>query len=316
MGLDVRFANFIKRRREMKYKLTMAFVVCIVFCGGMIAQAAIVMSDGNSTVTVDPNVQPNMYNWIVDGQNNLFEQDFWYAFDGLAQQSLNTLAQPSYLQPLSNILTVSYVGNGLTVNVLYSLVGGTPGSHRSDIAETISIINTSGSAQRIRFYQYVDFDLNGTPGNDYVVFPNLQRVQQYEPGAIMSETIVTPAPSDYEGNTFPNTLLGLSSGVMYPLNNAPGIGVPLGPGDVTWAYEWDQIIPANGILLISKDKSIAPIVPEAASIIIWFGLSSMFVMRVWRRRRIAVPATPSRRLQWSDESRIAIHQMIERGYRH
>lgn len=57
-------------------------------------------------------------------------------------------------------------------------------------------------------------------------------------------------------------------------------------------------------------------VPEAASIIIWFGLSSLFVMRVWRRRRIAVPATPSRRLHWSDESRMAIHQIIERGYRH
>jgi hypothetical protein len=57
-------------------------------------------------------------------------------------------------------------------------------------------------------------------------------------------------------------------------------------------------------------------VPEAASIIIWFGLSSLFVMRVWRQRRIAVPATQSRREPWSDESRMAIHQIIERGFRH
>jgi hypothetical protein len=57
-------------------------------------------------------------------------------------------------------------------------------------------------------------------------------------------------------------------------------------------------------------------VPEAASIIIWFGLSSLFVMRIWRRRRITVPATPSSRLHWSDESRMAIHQIIERGCRH
>jgi len=61
--------------------------------------------------------------------------------------------------------------------------------------------------------------------------------------------------------------------------------------------------------------SVDPI-PEPVSLIIWslFGLGTMFGLRVWRRRGIAVPATPTRQ-PWSDESRMAIHQMIERGYR-
>ncbi len=53
-------------------------------------------------------------------------------------------------------------------------------------------------------------------------------------------------------------------------------------------------------------------IPEPATIIIWslLGGASWFGVRVWRQRRIAVPA---RRQPWSDESRMAIHQMIERG---
>jgi choice-of-anchor C domain-containing protein len=63
--------------------------------------------------------------------------------------------------------------------------------------------------------------------------------------------------------------------------------------------------------------SVDPI-PEPATIIIWslFGLGSMFGLRVWRRRGIAVPATPARHQPWSDESRMAIHQIIEKGCRH
>jgi hypothetical protein len=60
------------------------------------------------------------------------------------------------------------------------------------------------------------------------------------------------------------------------------------------------------------------VIPEPASLIIWalFGLGSMFGVRVWRRRGIAVPATPARHQPWSDESRMAIHQIIEKGCRH
>jgi hypothetical protein len=59
-------------------------------------------------------------------------------------------------------------------------------------------------------------------------------------------------------------------------------------------------------------------VPEPISILIWslFGLGSVFGVRVWRQRRISVPTGPARRQPWSDENRMAIHQIIERGYRH
>jgi len=65
-----------------------------------------------------------------------------------------------------------------------------------------------------------------------------------------------------------------------------------------------------------KTDIIVPPIPEPATIIIWslLGGASWLGMRVWRRRGIAVPATPTRQ-PWSDESRMAIHQMIERGYR-
>jgi hypothetical protein len=67
------------------------------------------------------------------------------------------------------------------------------------------------------------------------------------------------------------------------LNDVNG---PVGPGDVTWALQWDLIIPAGGSLGISKDKSRhINFVPEPSSLAL-AGLSA--VVLAFRRKNCSL----------------------------
>jgi hypothetical protein len=83
-------------------------------------------------------------------------------------------------------------------------------------------------------------------------------------------------------------------------------------GSLVGAIELSSDNPVGTWHFIDWTPAQSDFVPEPASLIIWslFGLGSMFGVRVWRQRKIAVPAS---RQPWSDENRMAISQIIERG---
>jgi hypothetical protein len=146
------------------------------------------------------------------------------------------------------------------------------------LLETVTLSNTSTQPIALHFFQYSDFDLNGSPNGDYVQFTNANAVDQYKIiGGNMeklAETVHTVTPhagvtQEYQGDFFPNTLNSLNDANPTTLNNTPPVGgPPLGPGDMTWAYEWDYTLPAlNGTLIIGKDKRISvEAVPEPGTI--------------------------------------------------
>jgi hypothetical protein len=81
---------------------------------------------------------------------------------------------------------------------------------------------------------------------------------------------------------------GFSHGVFQDTGNF------VGPGDVTWAYQWIVVLDPGESFLISKDKRITggtpdrgPFVPEPASLAIWGGLSVLGLVFGNRFRRKA-----------------------------
>jgi len=221
--------------------------------------------DENSVVDIDTDDQLNANNWIVEGQDQLFQQGFWYRVGNDAEQSLHTLPHP--VEGASDInfdgnddaLFVRYDGEGFRVEVRYILDGGAPGSGTSDMAEQISITNLGRSPLDFHFFQYSDFEILGTDGNDSAVFTNANSVQQYEGALTLSETVVTPVPSHREIDFFDTTRAKLNDGLPTTLSDTPPTAVVLGPGDLTWAYQWDVLIPAFGTFQISG------VVPEPAT---------------------------------------------------
>ena len=85
---------------------------------------------------------------------------------------------------------------------------------------------------------------------------------------------------------------------MNELNTVPGYTLNdpntntsssiVGPGDVTWAYEWDRTISPGSTFLISKDKALTgvPQVPEPSALAL--ALAGLFALSgVAAQRRVA-----------------------------
>lgn len=267
-----------------------AFSVTIV-CGllGLATEPApaalLSLIDGNSSADFDTSSSGNNYNWFVDGVDRLSQQAFWYRVGGVGPElSVHSLAigvqgtTDSNFDGNPDTLFVRYVGAGFNVETRYTLDGGTPGSGASDLAEQISIINTGESALDYHFFQYADFDLSAA---DSILFTNANTVRQSGPGSELTETVVTPVPSHREGGFFPVTLNELNDALPTTLNDLPAIGVPIGAGDMTWAYQWDVLINPGDTFQISKDKNLKPIVPEPGTAL---AIAAIGILSAVRRR--------------------------------
>lgn len=250
--------------------------------GGPLASADIVnLTSGNSSLQIDTSF--GAQNWVVDGVNNLFQQWFYYRTPGTSntQPGINNISAPVINQLAPNVASVSFSNAELSVTVFYTLLGGNAGTFTSDIGEVIQINNTSGAPLPLSFFQYCDFDLNGAQGGQVVVIdPQLDDATQFGNGTELSETGIVPAANRAEANLFRNTLNSLETVAGYNLDNT----LSAGPGDVTWAFQWDRTLAAGGTLLISKDKQLTPAVPAPAALLL--GAAGLSLVG-WMKRRLS-----------------------------
>lgn len=257
--------------------LALLLVVGGALSPGLAGATTYTLTDGNSSATVDPSSQAGMYNWRVDGVNHLYQQWFWYRVGNTAEQSINTISSPVVSQLAPNQLGIVYTAAGLfNVTIQYTLFGGQPGSGQADIGESIRVNNLSCSKLDFHFFQYSDFDLMGIPGGDTAEHVNANMVRQSKGDLAISETTILPTPSRWEIDYFDNTLNRLNDGVATTLSNTAS---PLGPGDVTWAFEWDKNIPKGGSLLISKDKQLSAVPIPPGALLLGSGLLGLVGVR-------------------------------------
>jgi hypothetical protein len=277
------------RRSNLVAVLGVLLAVCGALSVATTAQAAIVtLTDGNSSTSIDASTPVGQFNWLVDGVNQTFQQGFWFRIgDAGDEQALSTVPLVSAGTAFGDTVAQLHYKNPGVMDVLvnYTLLGGSLGSHSSDLGESIRVINLGASTMSLHFFQYVDFDLNGSAGGNYLRFVDAHTVDQWGGGgAVLSETVVTPMANHFEGKVYPTTLLKFSDGLPTTLADAPPVGTVLGPADVTWAYEWDVDIAPGDNFTISKDKMLSA-VPEPATIIVWSLLSGFAIAFGWRRFR-------------------------------
>jgi len=254
--------------------------------------ATFTLSDLNSSAQIDDASQSGMFNWTVNGVNQLAQQWFWFRVGSTGgQSSIDTLpllaatASDTNGNGQPDTLFLSYGSTtGLQIDVRYTLRG--TASSGSDMQEQINITNNSNVTLDLHFFQYTNFDLNGTPAGDTVSLINANTVRQSKSGALISETVATPAANHYElGLTTdsPNTLTRLNSGS--PITLLDG-ATTRGPGDATWAFQWDQSLAPGATLQISKDKNLAIPEPGTSALIITVGtaFAGLTFLRKWSRR--------------------------------
>lgn len=264
-------------------------VAAVVLSLALGAQAQIQnLLDNDSVASIDPTSSAGMFNWSVDGQNQLAQQWFWYRVGNAAEAPINAISAPSIIRPDAKTAYITYNNGAYSVEIDYVLNGQSAGSGQADIRESIRIHNNTAAPLDFHFFQYSDFDLLGTAGGDTVALGTdisgrfNEALQTKGPlnSSTLTETDVTPGANHGEVGFFNTTLAKLNNGIADNLNDNAG---PVGPGDVTWALQWDYsgatAIAPGGDVLISKQKFLQ--VPEPTSCAL-VGLAAAAC--IWRRR--------------------------------
>jgi len=262
-----------------------SLAICAIACAAVSANAQIVtLTDLNSSAQINTASQLGMFNWTVDGVNQLYQQWFWYGIgSGTSQSSIDTISAPTITTPNAYSAYINYHNASLSAQVNYVLTGGVLGSGGSALNESIHIVNVSNGNLALRFYQYSDFDLMGSPGGDTLqLYRNLAgkfyEAVQTKGNVEMSETDVVPGADHGEASLFNSLVTRLNGGTQITLADNTGV---VGPGDTAWALEWDVTLAPGASLDISKNKVISA-VPEPGTLSL-LGLG--FLALVWRKRR-------------------------------
>ena len=246
------------------------------------------LEDGNSVTHVSVGNQgPGMASWVVNGVNQLSQQWFWYRVGNGPEQSLDRLnlvfarASDTNENAGYDVLELKF-GTGqdtatssYLVTVRYSLMGGQAGERNvSDLGEQIMIENRNAGSLDFHFFQYSNFDLGSTPADDWVSIAGQGHntaTQRDSELHVMTETVVSPAPSHFEAALAGVTLAKLQDGVAGDLSDTAFAG----PGDVTWAYQWDFTLGNGQSFIISKDKNMMELPEPVTMAGLFLGLAGV-----------------------------------------
>lgn len=281
--------------RQTRYPTGFAVLAAtVLLClAGPVQGITVDLQDLNSTARFDLDdvVRNGLVSWQVDGVEQVYQQWFYYRIgDTGPEQNVSSLGLTGYKVTDVN----EYTGNdtlslwftvdgNFKINLTFSLTGGGAGSYKADMQETVKVTNLSSSSKDFHIFQYCDFDLGGTPNDDVVSVIGGNSAYQVDTHFITSETVVNHLPTHYEAGAFDTTLQKLLDQGPTTLNDQANAG----PGDVTWAFQWDFTLGTGleNTYIISKDKNFGHM-PEPLTVLgTCIGLGSLGAYL--RRRRLA-----------------------------
>jgi hypothetical protein len=247
-------------------------LVLAVGAGGVDAAPVATLVDKDSSASFDLGGDSGMYTWTIGDVEHMARQWFWFRVGSSGpEESIDALGGEFHGTTDTNwdgdheTLYVRYEDSRLRAEITFILTGAEAGNPTSDIAESIRLTNLMATPLDLHFFQLCDFDLGGTITDESVRIVGGNTAQQTDVGFYASETVLTPSPDHFQVGYVPDILSSLNDGTPTTLSD---FGGSTGPGNLSWAFEWDTTLGASGspssTLLISKDKQI---VPEPATIV-------------------------------------------------
>jgi hypothetical protein len=243
------------------------------------------ITNGNSTATFDFGSSAGMTSWTVDALNQVSQQTFFYRIGNSGPQF--------DLTQISATPTITFSGAGQkTVNALYAnsqygvklsytLAGGTAGSGKSGLNETITLYNYAGGNLDFHFFMYGDYVLGGPAqiGSQNVQMGtsagSSTSVQTF--GAPGNNSVVSLSPASHTEVAPANQLYNeLTTMNDYTLNDSTSGST----GNATWGWEWDYNVTSSQTLSIIDTLA----VPEPSSVALMFLAGGILALR--RKRTV------------------------------
>jgi hypothetical protein len=237
------------------------------------------LTNGNSIVGVSASTPAGMFNYAVDGVNQVNNQWFYYRAGSMTSEaSIDSIGTLTAVQSDARDLSLTYSAAGYSARVVYSLVGGSSGSGQSGLNETITFINNSATSDlTLSFFDYSNFQLGGTPTGQTLQFgtsviPPPVHYNSFTQTAgslsLTSKLISITSPTHIEAALYNQTLASLTDNAPTTLDDNPG---PVS-GDVTGTFEWDVDLAPDASLTISQLVDITPIPEPSSALLLALGL--------------------------------------------
>jgi hypothetical protein len=184
---------------------------------------------------------------------------------------------------------------GVNVQTTFTLSGGAAGSGASDMPISVNVSNVTAAATNISLFEYANFDLNASAAGDQLnIVQNTPAgfIHQTKGTTAITEKSTISAFDQWAGGS-PASVLGPGAGSVLSgsLGDSPALNTQIGPGDESWAVQWDDTLAATGQIGstfgVSKDEKISGALPglgapEPSAIIIagiGFTIGGVFAAR-------------------------------------
>lgn len=230
------------------------------------------ISENNSSlglnITNSGSGPTGLSSWSVDGVNQLDRLSFFYRIGGGQEYALDNITSSPLVNLSGNNIEVTYANATFGIKFSYTLAGYASGTGRSGATLGVNIINYQASPLDFHLFQYSDFDLGGNTGGQTVDFlkalGKFNRAAQTGSGLSLINTftgtaIPNPTPL-IEASLYNTTLLNLMDLSQTAFNS---LSTNAGPGDVTYAIQYDLLLGAGESFALSEEFSL--IVPEPAT---------------------------------------------------
>jgi hypothetical protein len=228
----------------------------------VIQSQAQTLTVGSTSLQVNLGPSAGLSNWTIDGVNQLDYQWFYYSVGSGAIASIDSIGSPGVPEIINSsstaILNETYTGTTVGATALFELEGASSASGSAKLATTITLKNLGSTAQTFNLYQFSDFDLGNTPGNQNVQFAGTGAPYQVTQTGIAGGgplvgtlnagfATVGEAAGIEDGNQ-----LGILSGNANPNLNSTSLSAT---GAVDFAYEISETLNPNQSIIISELQS-------------------------------------------------------------
>lgn len=208
-----------------------------------------------------------------------FQQWWWYRVNGVNAREFALSNQANAPVVNGNNMTLSYrEPEGFTSSLIYTInnIGNT-----ARVTGTNIVTNEGNADLDLEFFNYIDYDLNGSGANDTanLLFPNpvFRLAVSDAVGPINAEWRVLDADA-YQVGAFSGVRTLLTDADIDNLNNT---GAPFGPADFSAAVQWKFTLAPGQQIALQTTQFMTP-VPEPATMAA-LGLGILAIVR--RRRR-------------------------------